>query len=217
MKTDFDEIKRTTDLVRVVESYGVKLKRTGRNYVGRCCFHDDKTPSLIVTPEKGLWHCPGCGAAGNVIQFVAKKEGITDREAALKLCRAIPGVKSAARPPVPAAPALSPAETARLLQRVVSFYAKTLRKDQAGLDYLKSRKLDDPAMLDVFQVGYCNGTLPGVLPKAGEIIDGLKTLGVLNPKGQELFRRLELYAPTIARGVPLKINAWERLLGYEHI
>jgi hypothetical protein len=53
---------------------------------------------------------------------------------------------------------------------------------------LKSRKLDAPAMLEVFQVGYCNGTLPGVLPKAGEIIDGLKTLGVLNPKGQELFR-----------------------------
>ena len=191
MKTDFAEIKRTTDLVRVVESYGVKLRKTGRNYVGRCCFHDDKTPSLIVTPEKGLWHCPGCGAAGNVIQFVAKKEGISDREAALKLCQAIPGVKQASAlnaAPQAAAPALSPAETTRLLQRVVSFYAKTLRKDRAGLDYLKSRKLDDPAMLDVFQIGYCNGTLPGVLPKAGEIIDGLKTLGVLNPKGQELFR-----------------------------
>jgi DNA primase catalytic core len=188
MKTDFAEIKRTTDLVRVVESYGVKLRKTGRNYVGRCCFHEDKTPSLIVTPEKGLWHCPGCGAAGNVIQFVARKEGISDREAALKLCQTVPGVKAASALKPSTAPALSPAETARLLQRVVSFYGKTLRKDRAGLDYLKSRKLDDPAMLDVFQIGYCNGTLPGVLPKAGEIIDGLKTLGVLNPKGQELFR-----------------------------
>ena len=46
-----------------------------------------------------------------------------------------------------------------LLQRVVSFYAKTLHKDRAGFDYLKGRKLDDAAMLDVFQVGYCNGTL----------------------------------------------------------
>jgi len=133
MKTDFDEIKRMTDLVRVVESYGVKLRKTGRNYVGRCCFHDDKTPSLIVTPEKGLWHCPGCGAAGNVIQFVARKEGISDREAALKLLTATPGVKLASgvtvskEPPQAAsgrhasAPALSPAETARVLQRVVSF------------------------------------------------------------------------------------------------
>ena len=144
MKLDFDHIKRTTDLVRVVESYGVKLKRTGRNYVGRCCFHEDKTPSLIVTPDKGLWHCPGCGAAGNVIQFVARKEGISDREAALKLCQAIPGVKPAStlKPasadaptaPKPAAPELSPGETTRLLQRVVGFYAKTLHKDRVGLD-----------------------------------------------------------------------------------
>ena len=191
MKVDFDHIKRTTDLVRVVESYGVKLKKTGRNYVGRCCFHEDKTPSLIVTPDKGLFHCPACGAAGNVIQFVARKENISDREAALKLCQAIPGVKLASAdvpPPTPTTPALSAAETTRLLQRVVSFYAKTLHKDRAGLDYLKSRKLADPALLEVFQVGYSNGTLPGVLPQAGEIIDGLKALGVLNQKGQEHFR-----------------------------
>ena len=45
------------------------------------------------------------------------------------------------------------------MQRVVSFYAKTLHKDRAGLDYLKARKLDDPTMLEVFQVGYSNGTL----------------------------------------------------------
>ena len=193
MKPDFDHIKRTTDLVRVVESHGVKLKKTGRNYVGRCCFHEDKTPSLIVTPDKGLWHCPGCGAAGNVIQFVARKEGITDREAAMKLCQAIPGVKSASTlkpPPGPKveAPAVRPADTAQLLKRVASFYSKTLHKDRAGLDYLKSRKLDDPTMLEAFQVGYSNGTLPGVLPQAGEIIDGLKALGVLNERGQEHFR-----------------------------
>ena len=76
MKTDFDQIKRTTDIVRVVESYGVKLKKVGRNHVGRCCFHADKNPSLIVTADKGLFHCPACGAAGNVIQFVARKEGM---------------------------------------------------------------------------------------------------------------------------------------------
>lgn len=188
MKLDFDQIKASADLVRVVEGYGVKLKKTGRNYVGRCCFHADKNPSLIVTPDKGLFHCPACGAAGNVIQFVARKEGITDREAAMKLGQAIPGVTtgSALKPPAP--PALSLGETARLLQRVVSFYAKTLHKDRAGLDYLKTRRLDDPTMLEAFQVGYSNGTLSGVLPQAGEILDGLKTLGVLNAHGQEHFR-----------------------------
>jgi DNA primase len=192
MKLDFDHIKASTDLVRVVESYGIKLKKTGRNYAGLCCFHPDKTPSLIITPAKGLFHCPACGAAGNVIQFVARKEGITDRAAAMKLCQAIPGITTGTtlKPPAatPPAPTLAPADTARLLQRVVSFYAKTLHKDRAGLDYLKTRKLDDPTLLEVFQVGYSNGTLSGVLPQAGEILDGLKTLGVLNAQGQEHFR-----------------------------
>jgi DNA primase len=92
MNPDFDHIKKTTDIVRVVESYGVALKKVGADHVGLCPFHEDKKPSLHVTQGKGLFHCPACGAAGNAIQFVAKKEGISDREAALKLCAAIPGV-----------------------------------------------------------------------------------------------------------------------------
>ena len=71
---------------------------------------------------------------------------------------------------------------------MVTFYGKTLRKDAAGLDYLKGRNLSDAAMLDVFRVGYSNGTLHRALPKSGELIQSLKTLGVLNAKGQEHFR-----------------------------
>ena len=73
MKVDFDQIKRTTDLVRVVESYGIALKKTGKDHVGLCPFHDDHKPSLRVTGGKGLFRCPACGATGNVIQFVAKE------------------------------------------------------------------------------------------------------------------------------------------------
>ena len=127
MKLDFNQIKASTDLVRVVESYGVKLKKTGRNHIGSCPFHDDKNPSLVVTADKGLWHCPGCGAAGNVIQFVARKEGITDRQAAMKLCQAIPGVKPASTlkpPPLPTrrARAVTRRDSQVACKRVVSFY-----------------------------------------------------------------------------------------------
>ena len=88
--------KRPPTWRRVVEARGVKLKKQGQDYVGLCPFHDDKTPSFRVTPAKGLFHCPGCGAAGNVIQFVAKKEGIDRTQAAIKLaCQHTPGVKSA--------------------------------------------------------------------------------------------------------------------------
>jgi DNA primase catalytic core len=194
MNPDFAEIKKTTDIVRVVESYGIGLKREGKDFVGLCPFHEDKAPSLRVTPAKGLFRCPACGAAGNVIQFVARKENLTDREAALKLCASIPGVRRAAELPTagkekPSLPAVEvdPATRAKLLARVAGFYAKTLQRDRAGLDYLKSRRLNDPAMLETFQVGYCNGTLRNALPKAGEIIGQLQAIGILNEKGNECF------------------------------
>ena len=99
-----------------------------------------------------------------------------------------PGLNKASSMGQPSCSGLSPAENLRLFQRVVSFYSKTLHKSLAGLDYLTARKLDDPTMLEVFQVGYSNGTLLDVLPKAGEIVDGLKALGVLKRDGQEHFQ-----------------------------
>jgi DNA primase catalytic core len=188
MKVDFDQIKRTTDLVRVVESYGITLKKSGRDYVGLCPFHDDHHPSLRVTPAKGLFRCPSCQAAGNVIQFVAKKEGLSEREAAIKLLTATPGVTvaSAVKAPLPRT-APSP-QAGELLQRVVTFYARTLHKDRAGFEYLKSRNLADATLLEVFQVGYCNGTLPNAVAKSGEVVESLKATGVLKVGNREHFQ-----------------------------
>lgn len=200
MKADFAEIKRTTDLAAVVRGYGIELKREGRDWRGKCPFHDDNArPNLIVSPGKGLWRCPACGAAGNVIQFVARMESLTEREAALKLLGKVPGVVRASALPTPPAAAaadaapveIDDATRAKLLARVASFYAKTLVKDRAGLDYLKARRLDDPAMLETFAVGYCNGSMREALPKSGEVVEQLKALGVLNERSNEvLFGRL---------------------------
>jgi DNA primase catalytic core len=189
MKVDFDQIKRTTDIVRVVESYGIALKKVGRDHVGLCPFHDDHHPSLRVTLAKGLFRCPSCQATGNVIQFVAKKEGITERQAAIKLLTATPGVTVAARVAAPPAKGttMKPGEQEALLQRVVTFYAKTVHKDRAGFEYLKSRNLVDAAMLEVFQVGYCNGTLPNAVAKSGEVVESLKALGVFKAGNREHF------------------------------
>ena len=75
-------IKRETDLVALVRSRGVELGRHGtKDWAGRCPFHAEDTASFIVSPDKGLYHCLGCGAAGNAIQFVEKFDGVSFRHA----------------------------------------------------------------------------------------------------------------------------------------
>lgn len=192
MKVDFEAIKAATDIVSVIAGYGVQFKKAGRDHVALCPFHTEQTPSFHVTPEKGLFHCFGCEAKGNVIQFVAMKEGIGEREAAVKLLATVPGVSQASALPRKSKTAepkkiLKPGDAANLLQRVVNFYVKTLAKDRAGLDYLKGRKLADATTLGTFQIGYSNGSLLKVLPRDADILDGLKTLGVLKADGREHF------------------------------
>jgi DNA primase catalytic core len=190
-RPDFEAIKRAVDLVTVIQTAGVELKREGKDWVGLCPFHADTKPSLRVSPSKGLWRCmsPACGAAGNAIQFVAKKDGVGDKEAAVRLLTTLPGVQTAARLEEGKVPVVVPPNVAaELLGRVAGFYHRALFKaDRAGLDYLASRNLADAAMLETFQVGYCNGTLKSALPSSGEILSQLQSLGVLNAKGNEVF------------------------------
>lgn len=75
-----DEIKVKNDIVDVISSY-VALKRSGRSYFGICPFHNEKSPSFAVSPDKQIFHCFGCGVGGNVFHFVSKIEGVGFREA----------------------------------------------------------------------------------------------------------------------------------------
>src|SRR5208282_4465098 len=78
-----EAVKRQTDLVALVQSRGVELKKHGaKDFIGRCPFHQDKEhPNFIVTPDKGLFHCMACGKAGNAIQFVQQHDGLSFRHA----------------------------------------------------------------------------------------------------------------------------------------
>ena len=64
-----DRVRDSSDILDVVNQY-VDLKRRGRNYFGLCPFHQEKTPSFSVAPDKGIYHCFGCGAGGNAINFI---------------------------------------------------------------------------------------------------------------------------------------------------
>ena len=75
-----DEIRQSNDIVDVISQY-VRLKRSGRNFFGLCPFHNEKSPSFSVSPDKQIFHCFGCGVGGNVFTFLMKIEGISFFEA----------------------------------------------------------------------------------------------------------------------------------------
>ena len=78
-----ETVAKIKDAVDIVELVGdsVRLVKKGRNYSGLCPFHDEKTPSFIVSPDRGTWHCFGCGKGGDVFSFVMEKEGLSFPEA----------------------------------------------------------------------------------------------------------------------------------------
>jgi len=81
-----EEVRQRADIVEVIGAH-VRLKRTGRNFVGLCPFHQEKTPSFSVNAERGFFHCFGCNAGGSVFNFVMKMEGLTFPEAVRSLAQ----------------------------------------------------------------------------------------------------------------------------------
>ena len=199
---DIERLKVEVSLVRLVESSGVTLEKRGADHVGRCPFHDDKTPSLVITPAKNLWRCFGaCDAGGDAIAWVMKREGVSFRHAVelLKsdyapdpqsLARAAPAVRST----IAKLPTLAtPAEDAELLNEVVGFYHTALKQTPEALAYLERRGLVHGELIDTFRLGYADRTLGYRLPaanrKAGAEVRGrLQGLGVLRESGHEHLR-----------------------------
>jgi DNA primase catalytic core len=195
-----NRIKEGVDLVALVRSRGVSLKKNGKGYKGICPFHEDDDPSLSVNPEKNLWNCFGCGTGGDPIRFVELIDGVDFKEAVKRLVENAPPaseVRSQRTEDRKATKDLDPARRGKrkevtvadrkLLARVVSYYQHTFTEDTRGLDYLKGRGITDKQSLLDFGVGFVNGSLKNILPEDPEVITSLKNLGILNQKGNETF------------------------------
>jgi DNA primase len=201
--TEIDRIKRETDLAALVRARGVELKKHGGNghLVGKCPFHAEDTASFIVTPAKGLFHCMGCGTAGNAIQFLEKFDGVSFRHAFELLndgavAFTAPPKGHVKRTTVPrlAAPVKPDAEDAEIFAQVVDYYHERLLSPSgsAARDYLKQRGLDDETALRAFRIGFADRTLglrlPYVKSKNGAALRSrLRKLGLIRESGHEHF------------------------------
>lgn len=201
---ELERLKQTVSLQRLAEARGIELKRHGADLIGRCPFHEDKTPSLVITPAKNLWHCLGkCNAGGTVIDWVMRAEGVSFRHAVELLQNDhLPLVAGSDAPTQPAIkrstvrklplPLEREAEDAKVLAQVVEYYHATLLQSPAALEYLQRRGIGSEEAIRTFKLGYANRTLGYRLPEKsraeGEAIrTRLQSLGLLRASGHEHF------------------------------
>lgn len=150
------EIKNAANIVDIVSEV-VHLKKTGKNFVGLCPFHSEKTPSFTVSPEKQIFYCFGCGAGGNVFSFLMKNQGLEFPEAARSLANRY-GIEIPTHN-------LTPDQKKRIGERerlleinreAMAFFNKALYhrpSGQAAMDYLKNRGLS-AGIIERFNIGY---------------------------------------------------------------
>lgn len=153
-----DEIRSRNDIVSTISQY-MTLKRKGRNYFGLCPFHNEKSPSFSVSPDKQIFHCFGCGVGGDVINFVKKIENIGFLDS-VRLLAEKSGIQ------LPNDISKAEEENIKLKNRIykinelaAKFYHENLYKPTSKIaqDYIKKRKLNN-ATLKSFLMGYASNS-----------------------------------------------------------
>ncbi len=141
------------DIVDVIERY-VPLKKGGANYMARCPFHNEKTPSFTVSPTKQFYYCFGCGAKGSAIGFVMEYAGLGFREAVEELASGIGMKVPDDAPTTQARPAAKgAADLYEIMTQAVDFYRAELKKSTRAIEYLKGRGLTGEIAAR-FRIGY---------------------------------------------------------------
>ena len=161
MPGDFDLVKERVDLVQLIEERGVKLRRSGRTYTGLCPFHQEKTPSFSVDPERRSYHCFGCQRHGDCFTFLEEQDGLSAAEA-LRVLAERAGVELTRRAP----------EEREAEKRLISahetghfYFRQGLRLTEAGKaagEYLGGRGVK-PETIEKFGLGYAPDIRDGLL------------------------------------------------------
>ncbi len=211
-----EEIKDRVDLVELVSEY-ILLQKKGKNYLGLCPFHHEKTPSFNVNAEKQMFYCFGCQAGGNVYGFLMKKEGITFGEAVNILAdRAGLSLPQAELSPEEQAKFKLKETIERIHKAARDFYHDILlnsSKAQPARDYLARRGIDRSA-IDKFYLGYAPDgwtNLLDFITERGYAIRQVSDAGLITPKdgggGYDRFRNRIMFPITNVRGLVIGFGA----------
>ena len=149
-----DDVRQSNDIVDVISQY-VRLKRSGRNYFGLCPFHNEKSPSFSVSPEKQIFHCFGCGVGGNVFTFLTKIEGINFVEAVQQLAERANIQLPTLENNVDSAKEALKAKVYKVNEFTAKYYHENLYRPESKMaqEYIKKRKLSNET-LKAFQIGF---------------------------------------------------------------
>ena len=149
-----EDIRQNNDIVNIISQY-VHLTRKGRNYFGLCPFHNEKSPSFSVSPDRQIFHCFGCGVGGNVYTFLMKIEGITFREALENLAEKaniqLPKLENDADN----AREELKAKVYKVNEFTAEYYHKNLYQPTAKIaqEYVKKRKMNQET-LEAYKIGF---------------------------------------------------------------
>lgn len=183
-KTSIEQLKNQIDIVDVIENY-LELKKSGSNYKALCPFHDEDTPSFVVSPSKQIYHCFGCGAGGDAIKFVMDYEKLSFYEAIEKIASIynfdLKYTEAKNRG----------GNLYKVLEEINSFYKKRLDKTKTAQNYLKQRGVFESS-IERFEIGFApssNETINYLKSKFLPLKDGVEA-GILAIQDERVYARL---------------------------
>lgn len=217
-QSTINEIKDKTDILDLVSEY-VKLEKRGRNYIGLCPFHDEKTPSFTVSEDKQICHCFGCKKGGNVFQFTQEIKDISFTEAVKELGERVnievetdQSASGQDDTHQVASEDLQMIEMHELMQEYYHYALKKTVEGEAALTYLKERGFTD-ALIDARKIGYApknSHFCHDFLQKKGYDIQLAYEAGLLS-RNEENFSYYDRFRDRVM--FPL-MNAQGRTVGY---
>lgn len=186
MNSSVPKIKERLSIVDVISSY-LTIEKAGKNYKARCPFHNEKTPSFSISPDRGIYYCFGCGAKGDIFSFVEHFEG-TDFLGALKILAEKAGVE------------LSTYKSKEkdktdiyyeIMEEATSYYENKFSENIEARSYLLSRGLNDVSIKN-FRIGYAPESWTSALDhliKKGFKKEDIETVGLIKKKDDRFYDR----------------------------